>query len=168
MEEEDDVSSPFFETYYVRILTDMLEILVDPDRRNGKKHTHTNFTKPINICLGFEYQSQILARMLMMVQEGEIYTRLFNPEQVSNPLMSNMEFLQQYILDLLTNVFPMLQKSQIEILVMGMFDYSNDLKRFQDDIQDFLVDIRQVDEASVGEQRIIEEREAEIDLLGNL
>ncbi|KAG0940317.1 hypothetical protein G6F57_005630 [Rhizopus arrhizus] len=148
VEEDDDISSQFFETYYVRILTDMLEILVDPDR--------------------FEYQSQILARMLKMIQEGEIYTRIFIPEQVSDPLMSNMEFLQQYILNILTNAFPMLQKDQIEVLVMGMFDYSDDLERFQEDIQDFLVDIREVDEASVGQQRAQEEREAELELLGNL
>lgn len=106
--------------------------------------------------------------MLKMIQEGEIYTRIFIPEQVSNPLMSNMEFLQQYILNTLTNAFPMLQKDQIEVLVMGMFDYSDDLERFQEDIQDFLVDIREVDEASVGQQRAQEEREAELELLGNL
>lgn len=103
-----------------------------------------------------------------MIQEGEIYTRIFIPEQVSNPLMSNMEFLQQYILNTLINAFPMLQKDQIEVLVMGMFDYSDDLERFQEDIQDFLVDIREVDEASVGQQRAQEEREAELELLGNL
>jgi len=34
--EDEDVSSQFFETYYVRILTDILEVLVDPDCRNGK------------------------------------------------------------------------------------------------------------------------------------
>jgi exportin-1 len=91
--EDEDVSSQFFETYYVRILTDMLEILVDPDCRNG-----------------FPYQSQVLAKLLELVQEGDIYTRLFNPEQVSNPLMSNVEFIQQYVLDLLCTAFPLLQK----------------------------------------------------------
>lgn len=33
--EDEDVSSQFFETYYVRILTDIMEVLVDPDYRNG-------------------------------------------------------------------------------------------------------------------------------------
>ena len=33
--EDEDVSSQFFETFYVRILTDILEILVDPDCRHG-------------------------------------------------------------------------------------------------------------------------------------
>lgn len=91
--EDEDVASQFFETFYVRILTDILEILVDPDCRNG-----------------FNYQSQVLSRMFELVQEGEIYTRLFDPNQVSNPLMSNVEFLQQYTLELLCNAFPLLQR----------------------------------------------------------
>ncbi|CAO3680969.1 unnamed protein product [Rhizopus microsporus] len=151
LQEEDDVASQFFEIYYVRILTDTLEILLDPDCRNG-----------------FEYQTQIISKMLRMIQEGEIYTRVFSPEQVSNPLMSNMEFLQNYILDLLTNTYPLLQKSQLEVLVMGMFDYSDDLQRFQNDIQDFLIDIREVDEESVGYERAQEETEAELELLRNI
>lgn len=91
--EDEDVASQFFETFYVRILTDILEVLVDPDCRNG-----------------FNYQSQVLSRLFELVQEGDIYTRLFDPNQVSNPLMSNIEFLQQYTLELLCNAFPLLQR----------------------------------------------------------
>ncbi|KAI8370218.1 armadillo-type protein [Blakeslea trispora] len=149
--EDEDVSSQFFETYYVRILTDILEVLVDPDCRHG-----------------FNYQSQVLSRMLELVQEGDIYTRLFNPAEVSNPLMSNVEFLQQYVLNLLCNAFPLLQKDQIEVLVMGMFEYSGDLQRFQNDIRDFLIDIREVSEASVGQKRAQEEMNAELELLRQL
>ncbi|KAI8085322.1 exportin-1 [Thamnidium elegans] len=146
--EDEDVSSQFFEMYYVRILRDILEVLVDPDCRNG-----------------FNYQSQVLSRLFELVQEGEIYTRLFNPDQVANPLMSNIEFLQQYTLELLCTAFPLLQKNQIEVLVMGMFEYSGDLQRFQNDIRDFLIDIREVDEASVGEEKAQEEINAELELL---
>lgn len=48
---------------------------------------------------------------------------------------------------------------------MGMFEYSGDLQRFQNDIRDFLIDIREVDEASVGQQRVQEEINAELELL---
>jgi exportin-1 len=48
--------------------------------------------------------------MLQIVQEGDIYTRLYDPNTVSNPLMSNVEFLQHYVLDLLFAEFPLLQK----------------------------------------------------------
>lgn len=91
--EDEDISCQFFELYYVRILRDILEVLVDPDCRNG-----------------FNYQSQVLSRLFELVQEGEIYTRLFNPDEVLNPLMSNVEFLQRYTLELLCTAFPLLQK----------------------------------------------------------
>ncbi|CEP20119.1 hypothetical protein [Parasitella parasitica] len=149
--EDEDVSSQFFETYYVRILTDILEVLVDPDCRNG-----------------FNYQSQILARMFEMVQEGDIYTRLFNPDQVSNPLMSNVDFLQHYVLDLLCNAFPLLHKDQIEVLVIGMFEYSGDLQRFQNDIRDFLIDIREVNDEAETKQKAQDELNAELELLRGL
>ncbi|KAI7908272.1 armadillo-type protein [Cokeromyces recurvatus] len=149
--EDEDISSQFFELYYVKILTSILEILVDPDCRNA-----------------FNFQSEILSRMLELVQEGEIYTRVFDPNQVSDPLMSNVEFLQQYVLNLLCSAFPLLQKNQIEVLVKGMFEYSGDLQRFQDDIRDFLIDIKEVGEAREGEQRAEDELNAELDLLRNL
>ncbi|KAL9539014.1 hypothetical protein MBANPS3_010522 [Mucor bainieri] len=159
--EDEDVSSQFFETYYVRILTDILEVLVDPDCRNGKAPQQDE-------AVGFNYQSQILARMFELVQEGEIYTRLFNPDQVFNPLMSNVEFLQQYVLDLLCNAFPLLHRDQIEVLVMGMFEYSGDLQRFQNDIRDFLIDIREVNDESESKQKAQDELNAELELLRGL
>ncbi|KAI8874935.1 hypothetical protein K501DRAFT_203654 [Backusella circina FSU 941] len=146
--EDEDKSSLFFEKFYVRILRDIIEVLVDPDRRNG-----------------FNFQSQVLSRMLQIVQEGDIYTRLYDPKSVSNPLMSNVEFLQHYVFDLLCAEFPLLQKDQIDVLVMGMFEYSGDLQRFQNDIRDFLIDIRQVGE-DTGFQRLKEEKSAEQELLG--
>ncbi|KAI9470617.1 MAG: armadillo-type protein [Benjaminiella poitrasii] len=149
--DDEDLSSFFFETYYVKILTGILEILIDPDCRNA-----------------FDFQTQILSRMLELVQEGEIYARVFDHNQVSDPLMSNVYFLQHYVLNLLCSAFPLLQKEQIDVLVRGMFEYSGDLQRFQDDIRDFLIDIKEVDEAHEGEKRAQEELNAELDLLRNL
>lgn len=49
-----------------------------------------------------------------------------------------------------------------------MFEYSGDLQRFQNDIRDFLIDIREVGEESVGQQRAQEEINAELELLRDL
>lgn len=35
--EDEDIASQFFESFYVRILRDILEVLVDPDCRNGRQ-----------------------------------------------------------------------------------------------------------------------------------
>lgn len=58
-------------------------------------------------------------------------------------------------------------RDQIEVLVMGMFEYSGELERFQDDIRDFLIDIREVGDESEGQQRADDELNAELDLLRN-
>lgn len=51
---------------------------------------------------------------------------------------------------------------------MGMFEYSGDLQRFQNDIRDFLIDIREVEEEGTGVKRAQEEINAELELLRDL
>lgn len=58
-------------------------------------------------------------------------------------------------------------RDQIEVLVKGMFEYSGELEKFQDDIRDFLIDIREVGDKAESQQRAEEELNAELDLLRN-
>ncbi|ORZ25895.1 armadillo-type protein [Absidia repens] len=146
--EDEDMASEFYRMYYLRILTETLTILVDPDCQNG-----------------FKYQSQLLARMLELVQEGEIYTQVFDTATVDNPLMSNATYLQDYVQRFFIHTFPLLQKDQTEVLVLGMFEYSGDLERFQSDLLDFIIDIRQVDDIDAGNQRRQQQQDAELELL---
>jgi exportin-1 len=46
-----------------------------------------------------------------------------------------------------------------------MFEYSGDLERFQSDLLDFLIDIRQVDDIDAGNQRQQQQEDAELELL---
>ncbi|KAI9308958.1 armadillo-type protein [Cunninghamella echinulata] len=146
--EDEDISSEFFQKYYLRIFTDILTILVDPDCQNG-----------------LQYQSQILARLLELVKEGEIYTQVFDVNQVPDPLMSNTVFLQTYVKDFFNQSFPLLLKDQIDLLVLGMFEYSDDISRFKTDLQDFLVDIREVGDEDTEQKRQKEIQNAELELL---
>ncbi|CAO3594483.1 unnamed protein product [Absidia cylindrospora] len=146
--EDEDMASEFYRMYYLRILTETLTILVDPDCQNG-----------------FKYQSQLLARMLELIQEGEIYTQVFDTATVDNPLMSNATYLQDYVQRFFSHTFPLLQKDQTEVLVLGMFEYSGDLERCQSDLLDFIIDIRQVDDIDAGNQRRQQQQDAELELL---
>ncbi|CAO3631388.1 unnamed protein product [Cunninghamella echinulata] len=146
--EDEDISSEFFQKYYLRIFTDILTILVDPDCQNG-----------------FQYQSQILARLLELIKEGEIYTQVFDVNQVPDPLMSNTVFLQTYVKDFFNQLFPLLLKDQIDLLVLGMFEYSDDISRFRFDLQDFLIDIREVGDEDTEQKRQKEIQDAELELL---
>ncbi|KAG0181509.1 Karyopherin transporter [Apophysomyces sp. BC1021] len=147
--EDEDTASDFYCAYFLQILCEIVAVLTDPDYRSG-----------------FDFQSKILARMLELVQEGEIYVRLYNPRDEEKEYMSNVEFLQDYVRNLLFNAFPQLQRSQIEVLVLGMFQYSGELSKFQDDLQDFLIDIRAIGE-DVGDIQL-REKAAEIELLKHL
>ncbi|KAI8088858.1 armadillo-type protein [Halteromyces radiatus] len=146
--EDEDLASDFYKAYYLRILTDLLTVTVDPDYESG-----------------LDLNSQILARMLELVQNGDIYTQVFDTSSVANPLMSNTTFLQDYVQSFFMHSFPLLQKDQITVLVMGMFEYSGDHDRFKTDLYDFLLDIRQVDDIDAGNQRQQEEQDAELELL---
>lgn len=61
-------------------------------------------------CLpGFKYQTEVLARLFQLVQDGEIHTPLYDPSSVPDPAMSNAVFLRDYVTNLLRNAFPHLQ-----------------------------------------------------------
>jgi len=51
----------------------------------------------------------VLAQMFHLVETNKITAPLFDPSQVSNPNMTNSEFLKGYVTNLLRNAFPHLQ-----------------------------------------------------------
>jgi len=51
----------------------------------------------------------VLAQMFYLVETNKITAPLYNPSQVSNPNMTNSEFLREYVTNLLRNAFPHLQ-----------------------------------------------------------
>jgi len=51
----------------------------------------------------------VLAQMFHLVDTNKISAPLYNPSQISNPNMTNSEFLREYVINLLRNAFPHLQ-----------------------------------------------------------
>jgi exportin-1 len=62
-----------------------------------------------NSITGFKRQTVVLARLFNLASSGAIQAPLFTPQQVSNPNMSNVDFLREYVTNLLQNAFPHLQ-----------------------------------------------------------
>lgn len=58
---------------------------------------------------GFKFQAQILSQMCHIVDAGLIGLPLFNPAQVSDPNMTNQQFVREYLMQLLQNAFQNLQ-----------------------------------------------------------
>jgi exportin-1 len=86
------VADSFFQQYLVRLVTDILSVLVDPDQKSG-----------------FKTQSVFLQRLIHFTMTGVSKSPIYDPASVSNPSVSNAEYLRDYISDLLKNAFPHLQ-----------------------------------------------------------
>ncbi|KAL1920697.1 uncharacterized protein VTP21DRAFT_1074 [Calcarisporiella thermophila] len=142
---EQSISNAFFQTYFLSILQDVFYVLSDTDHKSG-----------------FKFQTQVLARMFQLVESGAVQAPLFNPSQVSNPNMSNKEFLHEYVVNLLQTAFPHLQPVQVQRFATGLFELNGDLVKFKLHVRDFLIQLKEfasTDNADL----FLEEREAELE-----
>jgi len=141
-----DIASEFYRRYYLSILQDVFFVLTDTDHKSG-----------------FKYQTEVLARLFQLVQDGEIHTPLYDPSSVPDPAISNAVFLREYVTNLLRNAFPHLQPNQINVFVMGMFQYNNEPLKFKQDVRDFLIELKEF--AGDTSDLFLAEREAEQELI---
>ncbi|BFZ54615.1 Karyopherin transporter [Savitreella phatthalungensis] len=120
------ISNAFYQSFFLPLLQDVFFVLTDSDHKAG-----------------FRLQSVILARMFGLVESKQIQAPLYDPSQVSNPHMSNEEYLREYVSKILHNAFPHLQPIQIEQFVRGLFVLHQDLNRFKLNLRDFLINIKE-------------------------
>ena len=57
--------------------------------------------------------------------------------------MSNKDFLQNFVANLLSNAFPNLQGPQIASFISNLFDSTEDLPKFKLILRDFLVSLKE-------------------------
>ncbi|KAI8059465.1 CRM1 C terminal-domain-containing protein [Gongronella butleri] len=133
--DDEDMAGDFYQAHYMRLLDGVLQVLKDPDCQNS-----------------LHAQSRLLATLLQVVEQGEVYVPVFDPSQVANPLMSNTVYITQYVHDFFMRSFPFLASHQVEVMVRGMFAYSDQMSQFEQDLQDFLVDIRQAEDDEVTQE----------------
>lgn len=137
------VAAPFYQSFYLPLLQDILYVLTDTDHKAG-----------------FKLQTLILAHLFEVVTTpGRITVPLFDTAR-SAQFSSNAAFLQDYVKQLLRNAFPHLQPTQIETFVHGLFDLNKDYALFRLHVRDFLISLK---EFSSGDNQDLyaEERELE-------
>ncbi|ORX49137.1 ARM repeat-containing protein [Hesseltinella vesiculosa] len=142
--DDEDLAGLFHQSHYMRLLSGVLQVLTDPDCHNA-----------------LSSQSRLLATLLQIIEEGQVYVPVFDPSHVPNPLMSNTDYIMAFVQSYFTQTFPFLASHQVEVMVRGMFTYSDQPDRFQEDLEDFLVDIREVEDEETGQQLHLEEQQAE-------
>ncbi|KAJ3031095.1 UNVERIFIED_CONTAM: Karyopherin transporter [Siphonaria sp. JEL0065] len=140
------IANVFYQTYYLNILQDIFFVLTNTFHKSG-----------------FKLQSVILAQMFGMVDSGQISAPLYNPAAVSNPSLSNQEFVREHVMLLLHNAFPHLQPNQVRAFVMGLFEHNKDLLAFKMHLRDFLITLKEFS-GDDNSDLFLEEKEAEAKL----
>ncbi|KAF9170013.1 Karyopherin transporter [Mortierella sp. AD011] len=141
------VANQFYQAYFLNILNDVFYVLTDNNHKSG-----------------FKLQSQVLARMFYLVESGAVQAPLYTSAQVTDPNMTNSQFLREYMMNLLQNAFPHLQPSQIRVFTLALFETNRDSNKFKLHLRDFLIQLTEFG-ASENEQNelFLDEREAELE-----
>jgi exportin-1 len=108
------IYKPFFGLYYYKLMQDVLSVLTDTLHKAG-----------------FKLQQHILLLLIHAVESG-LLTDVISKEQV-------MEFLFKVI----SQSFPTLHKSQVEIFVLNSFSKCRQQNEFQQHLRDFLIQLRE-------------------------
>ncbi|KAG8925963.1 Karyopherin transporter [Tulasnella sp. 419] len=155
------IANAFFQGYFLSILQDTLFVLTDTDHKSG-----------------FKLQTVMLARLFNLVELNQIQAPLFDPATVSNPSLTNQQFLREYSANLLKNAFPHLASVQVESFVLQLCEFHNDINKFKLSTRDFLIQLKEFsgDNAELfleekeleAQRRAQEEREAAMRVPGML
>ncbi|KAF1802666.1 CRM1 C terminal-domain-containing protein [Mucor lusitanicus] len=138
------IAGAFYQSYYLNILQDIFFVLTDRDHKSG-----------------FKGQTEVLAQLFNLVTSNQIKVPLFDPSQMSDPTMSNAQFLEQYVSALLQNAFPHLQSNQIKVFVMALMEYNTTPPKFKLEVRDFLIQLKEF--AGENSELYLEEKEAQME-----
>ncbi|KAG1048691.1 hypothetical protein G6F43_008940 [Rhizopus delemar] len=138
------IAGAFYQSYYLSLLQDIFFVLTDSDHKSG-----------------FKGQTEVLARLFQLVSSNMITAPLFDPSQVSNPTMTNADFLREHVSTLLQNAFPHLQSAQIKVFVHAMFEYNSNSTKFKLEVRDFLIQLKEF--AGENAELYLEEKEREME-----
>jgi exportin-1 len=120
------IANAFFQQYFLSMLQDLFFVLTDSEHKSG-----------------FKNQSILLARLFDLVESGQIQAPLFDPAQVSEPNMTNQQFIRGYVANMLSNAFPHMQASQIQTFVTGLCELNQDPIKFKLNLRDFLIQLKE-------------------------
>lgn len=115
----------FYENFYFQILSDTFYVLTQPDHKSG-----------------FNYQAQLLAQLLHLVEDGIIKDPLYPPGQAAEGT-TNSAYLKEYLGNLLSSAFNNLQTDQLVNFLTVLTNVYKDLNKFRGTLRDFLVQIKE-------------------------
>jgi exportin-1 len=119
------VSQPFYQTFLLSLIQDVMGVLTDRLHKSG-----------------FKLQAGVLMHLFHVVQTGQVGVPLFDTATVPEGT-DNASFLKEHVAGLLMTAFPNLTKAQVVSFVMGLFDINLDLNAFKQHLRDFLITVKE-------------------------
>ncbi|KAH3674460.1 hypothetical protein WICMUC_003297 [Wickerhamomyces mucosus] len=136
-------TTAFYQNFYFQILADTFYVITDSDHKAG-----------------FKSQSQLLSKLIELVQSDYIKEPLYSEGQAPAGT-SNSAFLKEYLANMLSGAFPHLQPNQIEGFINALIAQHKDQIKFKGTLRDFLVQIKQYG-GNATDYLFAEDRETEL------
>ncbi|EJD46037.1 hypothetical protein AURDEDRAFT_113759 [Auricularia subglabra TFB-10046 SS5] len=140
---DQDTANKFFYSYFFSLLQDVLFVLTDADHKSG-----------------FKLQSAILQRLFQLVETGAITASLAEAGG-ADPSTPNDLFVKQFCSNLLKSAFTHIAPAQVDMFIVGLSQYHNDIARFKLAVRDFLIALKEFAGDNAELFREEKEREAE-------
>lgn len=137
-----ELSDMFFQKFFKPIINDTLYVLTDSDHKAG-----------------FKVQSQILAKLIQLIELKSISSPLYAPNEVPAGT-SNMDYFKDYFCNILLSAFSHLQKPKVYNFFSSLVASHRDPVQFKQIMRDFLVELKEYGGDDT-EYLYIEDREKE-------
>ncbi|VDP98137.1 unnamed protein product [Trichobilharzia regenti] len=120
-------------------------------------------TMLVNMSNANTEQRQVFFKTFFMDILQHMFAVITDRSQTGSEYCSkvNVQYVHQSLSQLLKQVFPHLQDTQIRVFIDGLFSFDQDVAAFREHVRDFLVQIREVAGEDLSDL-YLEEREAEI------
>ena len=102
---------------------------------------------------GFKLHALILQNLFTISESDSLSAPLWDvAAKGPNAYPSNAVFVQEHCAHVLCTSFPNMPPSEVQTLVMGMFQCKQDLAAFKNTLRDFLVQTKQFSSADFAEE----------------
>ena len=121
-------ASIFYQNFYSRILKETMVVITD--------YRHMS---------GFKYQGLILQQLLQAVDRNDVIQGniiLNDPNGQPHQFGSNKQFVQEYLVALLLEQFPNLNKVQVEGFILKLFNSVYEWTQFKGNLRDLLISMK--------------------------
>lgn len=118
-------TTAFYQNFYFPIMADTFYVITDSDHKAG-----------------FKLQSELLAKLIDLVESGFIKEPLYTEDQAPAGTPNGL-FVKKYISNMLVNAFPHLKHEQVENFINALIAQHRDNSKFKATLRDFLVQIKE-------------------------